>query len=211
MAIAERDAPRAVRWDSSDEMPVSSLLEAAGWAEPALQRVQVIYNKLRGDAPTPTAASIAALLEQLGVAACRAPHFVRAMVRPRVGRADSVGGGAPATAPPASAPPAEDAIGFEDFLLGLVAADPTTAHAGVWNGLRAQYIFRQYDADRDGVLSLDELSLLTRDVHAAYGRAPLTARAQRAEASLVLDELGCPPQPRSPAGPLPRCHAALLP
>ena len=66
-----------------------------------------------------------------------------------------------------------DPLSFDDFITALVAMDPTTAHGGVWNGLRAQYIFRMYDMDEDGRLSSAELARLLGDVRAAYNTPPL--------------------------------------
>ena len=47
-------------------------------------------------------------------------------------------------------------LSFDDFIIALVAMDPTTAHGGVWNGLRAQYTFRTYDLDEDAPFSYGE-------------------------------------------------------
>jgi hypothetical protein len=78
---------------------------------------------------------------------------------------------------------------FYDFLVALVAMDPTTAHGGVWNGLRAQYVFRVYDQDGDGELSATELAVLLGHVRLAYGQPSLEVEAEMAEAASLHEQL----------------------
>ena len=162
--------PRLARWDSTDDHPMQTLLEVcapsasihrtsphnlrparwqhAGWGDPAQRRVRVLYDTLCAGAAAPSFAATCALLEELGVPRDHSPQYVRAISRSTLDD------------------PAIAGLSFEDFLLGLVAMDPSTAHGGVWNGLRAQYIFRRFDVDADGRLSVDELAALMAEVRA---------------------------------------------
>eukprot|EP00966_Prymnesium_polylepis_P211182 4890654-Prymnesium_polylepis.1 len=47
----------------------------------------------------------------------------------------------------------------------------------------------RYDADGDGYLSVDDLALLMAEVDAAYGRSPLPADLQCAEAAMAMARL----------------------
>jgi len=93
------------------------LLDSAGWGDAAQQRVRLLYETLAADRAMPSPFATSALLVELGVARERAPQHVLAMMR---------------------TPPAgrwlineDDGIEFDDFLLGLVAMDPSTAHGGI--------------------------------------------------------------------------------
>ena len=50
-----------------------------------------------------------------------------------------------------------EGINYFEFLQGLAAMDPTTKHGGKAGAIRCQYIFRFYDADKDGKLSRKEV------------------------------------------------------
>lgn len=52
---------------------------------------------------------------------------------------------------------------FHELLLGLAAMDRSTAHGGHVGELRCGYIFRYYDANRDGQLSTNELRQMALD------------------------------------------------
>ena len=116
-------------WDAKDDQPTTALLQQAGWADGTFeQRCSTLYASLSDEETGGVSVSaLQALLVRLGVQADAVPHIHRAMCR----RGDSV-------------------LDRDSFVLGLCAMDPLVAHAGVWNGLRAQYIFRRYDADADG-------------------------------------------------------------
>ena len=152
-----------VPWDASDDMPVSQLLSTACWGAEQLNRCRVAYEVATATAPE---RGVMALLEELGVQpAWLARRYQRAIFR---------------RGPSSS---------LDELLIGLVALDPTTAHGGVWNGLRAQYIFRTYDADEDGLLAPPELATLLSDVRRAYGNPPLPAHEALAEAVDLIADL----------------------
>ena len=123
----------------------SARSQHAGWGAAAHARVQVLYDALSGGAEAPSFASVRSLLEELGVPQAHSAHFVRAMARSPVdGQEGDAVSGREGSSGDAARRDEGRRLGFEDFLLGLVAMDPTTAHGGLWNGLRAQYIFRRY-------------------------------------------------------------------
>ena len=102
-------------WDPADDLHVEHLVSAAQWSAGQVARARVLYDQLT-QAPGPGAA--ATMLVELGVPAHLSAAYERAMVRHA----------GPMT--------------FDEFVVALIAMDPLTAHGGVWNGLRAQYIFR---------------------------------------------------------------------
>lgn len=54
-------------------------------------------------------------------------------------------------------------LSFEEFILGLAAADPNTEHGGESGRIRTAYIFRMYDLDQDNLLRRDEFRNLVSD------------------------------------------------
>lgn len=54
-------------------------------------------------------------------------------------------------------------VTFHELLLGLAAMDRSTAHGGHSGELRCGYIFRYYDANSDGHLSVNELRQMAAD------------------------------------------------
>lgn len=82
----------------------------------------------------------------------------------------------------------DGALDFREFLLGLIAMDPTTSHDGMWAEMRARYIFRTYDVDENRQLDLAELTHLVR--HLRRGRGDSTRPHEiEAEAVGVMDLL----------------------
>ena len=130
-------------WDPSDDLPLEELLHGTAWNAEIVQRCRAEYDRLLLDGSASSTEAIG-LMMRLGIPGQRAVRFQRAIQR-------------------------EAQLTFEHLLIGLAAMDPTTAHGGVWNGLRAQYIFRMYNEAEDGVLSVPEVSKLLADVRAAYG------------------------------------------
>eukprot|EP00964_Phaeocystis_antarctica_P018120 scaffold10046_cov69-Phaeocystis_antarctica.AAC.1 len=153
----------APAWDPCDDAPAEDLLAAAGWSSAAVERCRVLYDSLQVDSDGPSARSVTSLLAHLGLGD-DAPHCCRAIFR-------------------------GPSLSFAAFVVGLAALCPNTMHGGVWNGLRAQYIFRCFDRDGDGTLSLAELGLLLLCVRQAYGHAPLPPHEQQAEARRSLEQL----------------------
>ena len=89
-------------------------------------------------------------------------------------------------------------VDWTEFVLGLVAMDPTTFHGDAWGEQRSRYIFRTYDLNGDGMLDSTELQHLVRHLRRARGE-PETAVAVRDEVALVLRE-----HAHGPAGDNPR-------
>ena len=112
--------PRA--WDPTDDAPADELLRQAGLPDKTFElRVRTLFNALRAaDGDGVGVSAFSALLTQLGVPAGACEHIHRAICR----RSDGV-------------------LDWESVLLGICAMDPLCPHAGVWNGIRAQYIFRR--------------------------------------------------------------------
>ena len=146
----------APAWDPCDDAPAEDLLAAAGWSADAVERCRLLYDSLRAESDGPSGRSVTSLLAHLGLGD-DAPHVCRAIFR-------------------------RPSLSFADLVLGLAALCPGTTHGGVWNGLRAQYIFRCFDRDGDGLLSLPELSVLLLRVRQAYGHPLLPPHEQLAEA-----------------------------
>lgn len=161
----------AAAWDPCDDAPAEDLLAAAGWSAGAVEQCRVLYDSLRADSDGPSGRSVTSLLAHLGLGD-DAPHICRAIFR-------------------------RPSLSFSEFVVGLAALCPNTMHGGVWNGLRAQYIFRCFDRDGDGALSLAELGLLLLRVRQLYGHAPLPPHEQQAEARRRRAQ-----RERSPARPL---------
>ena len=153
----------APAWDTCDDAPAEDLLAAAGWSSAAVERCRVLYDSLRADSDGPSGSSVTSLLAHLGLGD-DAPHCCRAIFR-------------------------GPSLSFASFVIGLAALCPNTMHGGVWNGLRAQYIFRCFDRDGDGILSLAELGLLLLRVRQAYGQPPLPSHELQAEARRSLEQL----------------------
>lgn len=145
-------------WDSVDDLPTELLLETVGWTAEMVSRCRRLFDTLRGPSANPGVAQTATLLARLGVPAEVGRRYFYAIRR-------------------------GPTLSFEDFLVGLVALDPMTGHGGVWNGLRAQFIFRAYDADGDGSLSVSELATLLHHVREAYEHPTLSQERQLAEAA----------------------------
>ena len=167
MALALEDSSAGQNsqpWDAQDDPPdaLPELLRVAGWDEARVTRCRAVYEAL-SPASVPDeacATAIARFLTRIGVPPSMEAHYCRAMTRgPR--------------------------LTFYDFLVGLVAMDPTTAHGGVWNGLRAQYVFRVYDVNCDGELSVAELATLVSHVKLAYGHPAVTREEERSEAAAL--------------------------
>ena len=57
-----------------------------------------------------------------------------------------------------------DGMTFEQFALGMQAMSWQTEHGGEWGLLRLRYIFRFFDVDGDGMLSLDEFKALVHRI-----------------------------------------------
>ena len=150
----------ATPWDICDDAPAEDLLAAAGWSAAAVERCRTLFTSLgrdeRAAGAGPSRESVTSLLVHLGLGD-DAQHCCRAIFR-------------------------RSPLSFEDLVVGMAALDPNTTHGGVWNGLRAQYIFRCYDRDGDGALSLPELSVLLAHVRRAYGNPPLASAEEDAEA-----------------------------
>ena len=157
-----------VQWDPTDDMQTAQLLHTAGWGPELVARCQAAYDSVLAEPSSASLAeSVMALLEHLGL---QPPWHARRVQRAIFRRGPS-------------------SLSFDELLLGLVALDPTTAHGGVWNGLRAQYIFRTYDADEDGRLAPTELAQLLADVRRLYGNPPSNASDTLAEATALAFEL----------------------
>ncbi|XP_033099531.1 serine/threonine-protein phosphatase BSL1 homolog [Anneissia japonica] len=56
-----------------------------------------------------------------------------------------------------------------EFLLGVAAMQPDTAHGGVPAEIRCRYIFRFYDANRDGFLEYSEFESMVMDIRKLKG------------------------------------------
>ena len=172
----------APAWDPCDDAPAEDLLAAAGWSSAAVERCRVLYDSLRADSDGPSGSSVTSLLANLGLGD-DAPHCCRAIFR-------------------------GPSLSFASFVIGLAALCPNTVHGGVWNGLRAQYIFRCFDRDGDGILSLAELGLLLLRVRQAYGQPPLALHELQAEARRSLEQL-LGPEAAGPGGGAPATALSL--
>ena len=153
-------------WDRQDDPSeaLPELLRVAGWDDERVDRCRSVYESLPSVEGAAGAAATTTFLATLGVPATMEAHYYRAMLR-------------------------GTRLSFYDFLVALVAMDPTTAHGGVWNGLRAQYVFRVYDQDGDGELSATELAVLLGHVRLAYGQPSLEVEAEMAEAAALHEQL----------------------
>ena len=153
-------------WDRQDDPPeaLPELLRVAGWDDERVDCCRSVYESLPSVEGAAGATATTTFLATLGVPATMEVHYYRAMLR-------------------------GTRLTFYDFLVALVAMDPTTAHGGVWNGLRAQYVFRVYDHDGDGELSATELAVLLGHVRLAYGQPSLEVEAEMAEAATLLEQL----------------------
>lgn len=76
-------------------------------------------------------------------------------------------------------------VTFHELLLGLAAMDRSTAHGGRSGELRCGYIFRYYDANKDGYLNIQELRQMAYDrlKVAAIKQAHSASKQQVSEAS----------------------------
>ena len=153
-------------WDRQDDPPeaLPELLRVAGWDDERVDCCRSVYESLPSVEGAAGATATTTFLATLGVPATMEVHYYRAMLR-------------------------GTRLTFYDFLVALVAMDPTTAHGGVWNGLRAQYVFRVYDHDGDGELSATELAVLLGHVRLAYGQPSLEVEAEMAEAASLHEQL----------------------
>ena len=136
-------------WDPSDDLPLEQLVATACEGKTVVHAVMTCcrfeYSALQPQPPPPSA--VAALLLRIGVRpASLASRYERAM------RRDG------------------SSLRFEDFLVALLAMDPTTRRQRMERSARP-VIFRAYDVD-DGVLE-PELARLLADVRLAYGTPPL--------------------------------------
>ncbi len=57
----------------------------------------------------------------------------------------------------------------EDFVSGLVAMAPMTAHDGLWLIERSKLVFRYYDRNASNMLELDELAELLQEMFLTNG------------------------------------------
>ena len=156
-----------VPWDPSDDLPTSQLLRTTGWGPALVGRCQEAYDSLIAPGEEPLEGRVVSLLMDLGV---HPPWLAHRCERAILRRGPSL-------------------LSFEELLVGLIALDPTTAHGGVWNGLRSQYIFRTYDADEDGWLTPPELAQMLADVRRLYGNPPTSREEALAEATSLAHEL----------------------
>ncbi|XP_050695861.1 uncharacterized protein LOC126985272 isoform X1 [Eriocheir sinensis] len=61
-------------------------------------------------------------------------------------------------------------LSLEDFVQGIVAMDPMTAHGKRPGEIRSRYIFKVYDRDNDNVLKEEDVQRLVRDVATYQGQ-----------------------------------------
>lgn len=87
-----------------------------------------------------------ALLSSLGIPQEHCPHYFRAF------NVNNTGG-----------------IDIDEFLVGVAAMEPDTAHAGSWNEQRSRLIFRLYDQNADGILDLTEFKLMLHHIRLESG------------------------------------------
>ena len=62
-------------------------------------------------------------------------------------------------------------VDYREFLIGLISLDLATAHGGVLGEQRTLYIFRVFDEDGDGYLSLAEFESMIAAIRSARGQA----------------------------------------
>ncbi len=58
-------------------------------------------------------------------------------------------------------------LDWDEYLSGMVAADISTSHGGLWNTIRSSYIFYAYNKNGSGLLTIAEFYDFTKAVHLA--------------------------------------------
>ena len=164
-------------WDKADDLPVLTLAAAAGWDASAIGRCRQLFDSLTQRFGSVDAAALASVLVAHEVTAAEAQHVHRALCR---------------ASAHSKLPPRPPALSWEEFAIGMMALDPNTPHAGHWNGLRAQLIFRRYDTSADGTLTPAELEPLIAAIRVAFETPPLpsavlTQTAHELHATLLAE------------------------